>query len=277
MNDQLPKSFEEKTTQSPARSDAESPGERALFYTRLGMRVLPLHSITEQGRCTCRKEGCSNAGKHPLRSNWLNEATTEVEMIVRWWSESPWANVGIATGKGLLVIDFDPRHGGMPDVLQRLVELPQTLRVQTGGDGYHFYYGYDPAKHTLKNTVGKIAPGIDTRADGGFVVAPPSLHVSGNAYRTLPGYNVPVPAPESLLALHKEVQGLSMLQCQQRHQKAGLLPSAPEPQPQPAPERKQAEGGEVNLPRGQAQRLLDESGWHARCASQHLITLGRDW
>jgi hypothetical protein len=164
--------------------------EAALGYAHRGWRVFPLHSIVN-GTCTCGQRECSSAGKHPLVRRGLYEATTDPKRIQSWWRRWRSANVGIATGavSGIVVIDVD-----LPAAfasLGRLIEaeLPSTLTGLTGGGGIHLVYnGSDEA---LGNSAGRLPgveeelPGIDLRGNGGYVVAPPSIHRSGGAYEWL--------------------------------------------------------------------------------------------
>ena len=89
------------------------------------------------------------------------------------------ANVGIATGavSGLVVIDIDPRNGGDESYAQLKNELPSAFEklfeVQTGGGGTHLYFQH-PGGHISCRA--NIRPGIDVKADGGYVVAPNSTH-----------------------------------------------------------------------------------------------------
>lgn len=106
--------------------------------------------------------------------------------IFRWFERWPDANIGVVTGQvsNLVVIDIDPRHGG-EDNLHSLEErhgpLPRTLTVQTGGDGRHLYFAAPADPVPLRSRVALVG-GIDVRAEGGLVVAPPSIHPSGRAY-----------------------------------------------------------------------------------------------
>ncbi len=113
----------------------------------------------------------------------------------------PDANIGIATGKdsNLIVIDVDPRHGGW-EGLQSLFEradatFPATIEAITGSDGRHFYFQMPDAD--IRNSQNKLAPGVDVRANGGYVVGAPSLHASGNRYRwaTTEAVLEPLPYP----------------------------------------------------------------------------------
>jgi len=102
-----------------------------------------------------------------------------------WFRRWPNANLGIVTGKisGLAVIDVDPRHGGaeaLAALESTYAPLPPTASVFTGGGGRHLYFSC-PVE-PLRSRVA-LAPGVDLRAEGGLVVAPPSIHSSGGRYR----------------------------------------------------------------------------------------------
>lgn len=130
---------------------------------------------------------CSSPGKHPRVRNGLNAATTDEKEVRRWWDRWPHANVGIKTGgeSGLVVVDVDPGHGGA-ESLHRLVEargrfFDDTRTVRTGGGGWHFYFRH-PGELVRNDTGRRLGPGIDVRGDGGYVLAPPSVHRTGNRY-----------------------------------------------------------------------------------------------
>lgn len=159
----------------------------ALGYAARGWRALPIWSASE-GRCGCPKGAeCDRPGKHPIVRNGVNDATTDERQIREWFTEYPGANVGIATGResSLTVVDADAR-GGKPGVVNLTVlcasqgGLPATLRVKTSGGGLHLYFEFSDALQTGSNV---LAEGIDVRNDGGYVIAPPSVHVSGEQYR----------------------------------------------------------------------------------------------
>jgi hypothetical protein len=136
------------------------------------------------GHCSCGKPDCSSPGKHPLTSNGLKDASCNAGKLREWWTKWPAANIGLVTGpaSGLLVLDFDGPQGeqSRADLVSRYGPLPETTRVTTGR-GIHLYFKY-PIGRTLRNSQGKIAPGIDVRADGGYVVGPESVHISGTVY-----------------------------------------------------------------------------------------------
>jgi Bifunctional DNA primase/polymerase, N-terminal/Primase C terminal 1 (PriCT-1) len=159
-------------------------------YAARGLPVFPLWPVLpfKYGvTCGCgRGTRCESPGKHPLGTlvpNGLKSATTDNKMITDWWAAWPNANIGIATGD-VVVIDIDPRHGG-DAALARLEEkhgkFPPTRRVRTGGGGLHIYLSAPP-NVTIKNSTGQLGDGLDVRGHGGYVVAPPSKHVSGKEY-----------------------------------------------------------------------------------------------
>lgn len=120
--------------------------------------------------------------------------------VKTWFTRWPNSNIGIVTGKvsGLAVIDVDPQHGGTESLGQLESDyhpLPPTLEARTGGGGRHLYFRYP--KRELRNRVG-LRPGIDVRADGGVIVAPPSLHPSGKHYVWAPGAGPDEQAPARL-------------------------------------------------------------------------------
>lgn len=107
----------------------------------------------------------------PLVKRGFYAASRDPVDIERWWSLFPEANIGVRTGNGLAVIDVDPRNGGdIPDW------LPTTLAVHTPAGGYHFYYRVDGP---VRCSSGKLGAGIDVKADGGYVLAPPSRRADG--------------------------------------------------------------------------------------------------
>ncbi len=174
----------------------------AVSYIQRNWRVLPVHSIAAKGGCTCGNAQCSSAGKHPRTKNGVKDATKNYGQVLAWWQEDPHANIGIATGNGLLVIDIDPRHGGSWRDLHSRFNIPLTAQVTSGGGGWHYYFRYDPRIYTLTNTANKLGPGIDSRADNGYVLAPPSLHASGKRYSWLvngPIADAPVQMIQELL------------------------------------------------------------------------------
>ena len=157
----------------------------ALAFARRGWPVLPLHHPVD-GVCSCGRSDCPSPGKHPQTPNGLRDASTDPTIINQWWQRWPNANIGVATGSvsRIVVLDIDAGKGGLEswEELQDLHGRVDTLVCYTGGGGIHLYFEA-PADIQLKSGSGEIAPGIDTRAEGGYVVAPPSLHISGQHYQ----------------------------------------------------------------------------------------------
>lgn len=165
--------------------------DEALGLARRGFRVFPLHWPARAG-CSCGRADCGNIGKHPRTRHGRNDATTDEAVIRRWWSFWPKANVGIATGNGLAVLDVDPRHGGTDSLLELEREHGEliTLTASTGGGGLHLYF-----RGELRTRAG-FRPGLDLRGVGGSVVAPPSRHASGGRYEWIAPGDLPmVPEP----------------------------------------------------------------------------------
>jgi hypothetical protein len=149
----------------------------ALDYAARGWCVLPLHDVT-RGACSCVDgTACKTPGKHPRLANWTKIATTDAGTIAGWWRGWPSANVGILTGRrsDLVVLDVDPRHGGNESLAALVAEhegLPETVAVETGGGGRHFYFRCPPGTERVRSVT--LAGGLELKADGTFVVAPPS-------------------------------------------------------------------------------------------------------
>jgi hypothetical protein len=163
-----------------------SKKKAALNYAKGRYRVFPLHSPIIDG-CSCPNPDCSSVGKHPRIADWQNKATTDPRQIVRWWDQWPDANIGIATGDDLVVLDIDRDHGGF-ESLKRLEAqhgpLPVTVTVDTGGGGRHLYMR---STGPIGNSAGRLGDGLDIRGDGGYIVAPRSLHKSGRRYKFVAG------------------------------------------------------------------------------------------
>ncbi len=156
---------------------------QALAYARHGWPVLPLHTPRADGRCTCNKQDCDTIGKHPRTQNGAKDATTDEQCIERWWELWPQANIGIATGaaSGLVVIDIDTGGDeGWADLVAAHAALPDTIESITGSGGRHLLFA--TGTKPLRNSVKKLATGVDVRGEGGYIVAPPSLHRSGWRY-----------------------------------------------------------------------------------------------
>ena len=138
----------------------------ALAYAALGWRILP----------------CEPAGKRPMIEGWPRRATTNPDLIRRWFGRSPGANVAVATGAAsrLFALDVDGPEGERALVaLERAhVYLPSQRYVMqwTGGGrgGWQALFAW-PERRQIRNSAGRLGAKLDTRGEGGYVVLPPSV------------------------------------------------------------------------------------------------------
>src|SRR5262249_31022128 len=173
-------------------------------YATRGWPVLPLHSV-RGGHCTCGKPDCASPGKHPfglLVAHGLKDCSTDEAVIRHWWTQQRDATLGIVTGatSGTFVLDVDPRHGGderLAELEREHGPLPRTTEAATGGGGRHLFFAYPGMRIPSR----PIAPGLDVRGDGGYVVAPPSETTGPYAWTVRPDKVEPAAAPEWLLDL----------------------------------------------------------------------------
>jgi len=155
----------------------------ALELADLGMSVIPLWWPIGS-TCACPKgDQCSSAAKHPLTMNGLKDATLDANVIKMWWAKWPSANVGLCTGTEIDVIDVDgaiaeynqlTRDNGIP-------EHVATVVTGRGEGGIHVYCTPGGNK-TIPSGKHGLPDKIEVKGVGGYVVAPPSRHVSGGTY-----------------------------------------------------------------------------------------------
>ena len=218
----------------------------ALALAAAGVAVFPIHGLREvttpvvpgsvevrvELRCTCGAAHCPNTGKHPVGSlvpNGHKNASTDIERVAEWfriktvpagedgtgkWAWVPW-NLGVATGNGLVVIDAEPRSNrpDLPTGLEVLddwetwtagTSIPLTKVVQSGSGGLHLWLAVDPNLRIKPRN--RVLPNVDVKGDGGYVLAPPSAHVSGGTYKLLHDREI-APAGEALRAWLLTVKG----------------------------------------------------------------------
>lgn len=189
--------------------------EWAASFIARGLSVLILHDVAS-GQCSCllpsglRWDGkpCpeGSQGKHPRAGNWRAAGLSVMAHVDAELSRYPDANLGILTGapSGVWVLDVDPLHGGtlaLTALETQHGKLPETYTVRTGSGGFHFYWLL-PHDFAVTNANG-LPAGLDTRGDGGQVVAPGSVSLRG-AY-TVEREVPPVAAPAWLLDLVRPV------------------------------------------------------------------------
>jgi len=154
--------------------------EAALDNAHLGFRVMPLRA----------------RGKRPMWKAWPARATTNRDVICDTWRRTPDANVGVACGYGLVVVDLDGPEG---EEAAGDLKLPETASLRTAR-GRHLYFEGDGP------TGASILAGIDIRGRGGLVVGAGSIHESGHHYAwETPPWEMPVaPLPGNLVEqVHK--------------------------------------------------------------------------
>lgn len=148
----------------------------------LKWKFFPVYGMSEYG-CNCKNPSCASPGKHPVERAWQESAR-------HWPHPFPERhNVGVPCGTQCIVLDIDPRNGGV-ETLNALIEvhgeLPETWTVHTGGNGFHYYfkapYEAFPSGNALK------AKGVELKGHGSYVIGPASLHHSGKQYEWMDGH-----------------------------------------------------------------------------------------
>lgn len=161
--------------------------EAALSYVAEGFKVFPV-----------------KPDKTPMTDHGLKDAT-QLQMTVKdYWTKWPNAGIGLLTD-GLVVIDFDVKNGGIEskkNIENKYGPMPKTRTHRTGGGGLHYIYK-NPNGTNIRNTVSFGGfKGVDLRANGGYIVAPPSIHLSGRKYEVLDDSPVN-PAPDWVINIIK--------------------------------------------------------------------------
>ena len=150
--------------------------DSALRYAELGYSVFPLLI----------------GSKLPATNRGCLDATRDASLIEQTWGAASY-NIGIATD-GLLVVDIDGKSNpwlSSEDDADKALEISDCPIAITPRGGSHRYFKQPPADDgTYRNTASEIAPGVDTRADGGYVVAPSSNLTNGGGYRWLPSNDI---------------------------------------------------------------------------------------
>ena len=124
---------------------------------------------------------CRPRDKQPATVNGLKDATIDFGVIERWWRQEPNFNVAIATGAAsrVFVVDIDGAEIELQKLEAEHGELPSSVEAITSR-GRHVYFRWPD--RPVRNSAGKLGTGIDVRGEGGYVLAPPSVHPSGKKY-----------------------------------------------------------------------------------------------
>ncbi|MBC7853168.1 MAG: bifunctional DNA primase/polymerase [Pirellulaceae bacterium] len=152
--------------------------DAALRYADLGYPVFP----------------CAAGSKRPLTQHGFQDATVDLDQIDECWTVNPTANIGLATAE-LVVIDVDGHDNPwLADSPHLVAELAQACVATTPRGGRHYYFR-QPAGATIRCSTGRIAPGVDVRGAGGYVLLPPSA-VDGKPYQWVAGLELENPPGE---------------------------------------------------------------------------------
>jgi hypothetical protein len=149
---------------------ATLPDAAEWYANKLGWPVFPL----------------AKGDKVPLRgSHGFKEATTDLSAVQRQWSAQPECNIGIALPKGLMLLDVDTGEA-FQWLKSEGLYLPPTATQRTPRGGWHFLYG--TGANSVRQTVGELFPGIDTKAGGKgyFVAAPSRVNEESYTWESLP-------------------------------------------------------------------------------------------
>lgn len=155
-------------------------------YLGWGWWLLPVWGARD-GLCGCGEthhDSRGSIGKHPITScvpRGYLDASNDDALVRSWWARFPDANPAVNCARsGLVVLDIDPRNGGLDTIkaLQAEHVFPPTLAAFTGGGGVHWFY----CTQGEARFRGGLGPGVDIKRNG-YVLLPPSTHVSGGSYR----------------------------------------------------------------------------------------------
>jgi len=170
-------------------------------------RGWPVFMLGRSKRPVANCDDCRDSPHDPATCGHLTchgfyAASTDADRVAAIVDAVPGGQLAVRTGaaSGLVVVDVDPAHGGA-DSLAELVRcqlVPRTLWVLTGSLGQHLYYrhpGHEIASRPMPNR-----PGIDIKADGGYVVLPPSIHHrTHRPYKWAADAGEPVEMPPALI------------------------------------------------------------------------------
>lgn len=134
---------------------------------------------------------CVPGAKKPITQHGFHESTTDAVQIRCWWAATPTANIGVPTA-GLIVVDIDGAENPWPIDSQQRADLEIAPIAITPHNGRHYIFR-QPAGRNWRNTTSRLAPRVDTRGDGGYIVVAPSM-TSDGSYRWL----TPLPAAQEL-------------------------------------------------------------------------------
>lgn len=174
-------------------------------YTNADFKIVALNEIKPDGTCGCDDDDCEVVGKHPRQKNW-SVGIPWTDNQLEFMTNTGQFKTGFgALCEGRLIIDIDPRNGGL-EAYEKLVndtgidfKQESGFVVKTGGGGWHIYFNA-PSEIKMATKV-KQYKGLDFKSSG-FVVACGSMHASGKFYETESGHPSSIgDAPQKLIEL----------------------------------------------------------------------------
>ena len=179
--------------------------ELALAYAAKGIPAFPCDPKTKRPYLASKRDA---AGRKIPKSGGFYDATTDRETIIKWWTQHPDAMIGIPTGQAsgfwVVDVDYDPEKGidGLLEwkkLQDQYGTVPVTGSVATPRGGTHYYLKTEPGV-VIKNSASSIAPGIDIRGEGGYIIAAGSVRSDGSRYEVLHPLDDCAPMPPWLRA-----------------------------------------------------------------------------
>ena len=121
--------------------------------------------------------------KRPYMTNWLQYTKTRAnkQTITNWFNSLTGAGIGVVTGRVSNMVVLDVESDCPYPIEDILKKYPTQMYSRTGSGGYHLFYQYPTNVPKVANRVG-IFERADLRADGGFIILPPTIHPSGGRY-----------------------------------------------------------------------------------------------
>ncbi|WP_428897619.1 Primase C terminal 1 (PriCT-1) [Parelusimicrobium proximum] len=176
---------------------AVKPPSVLLKQIQNNFKIFPIWYAVDN-KCACFNSTCSCPCKHPIFKGGYKIATSNLTRVENWLKVNPKCNWAVATGKpsNIVVIDVDLRKSGDKSISS--FNLPPTYTVSTG-NGFHYYFNL-PKEHKYLSSKNGLLDGVDFKANGGYVIIPPSTHFNGTQYKILKNKPL-VDLSESLLSL----------------------------------------------------------------------------
>jgi putative DNA primase/helicase len=148
-----------------------------------------LYAALDAAKAKFRVFPVTPASKIPAIKDWQANATSGAKTVKRLWRHHPNANIGVVTGgePGLFVLDVDGDEGraSLEALEQDFGRLPPTVAVCTPRGSHYYFRGCEP----MRNSAGKLGPGLDGRGDGGYVIGAGSVSGQGAPYRYVKGHS----------------------------------------------------------------------------------------